>query len=1134
MFYLTDRWLQFFQAWATRCIIGLIVCAPMLAFAQAPDEAAIRALVDNFFVAYQKGNINDVESLLDAKSPDFTGTKQQLQKVFTENEKIEIKGLAIRKLTLDGVKGAVRVTFEMSAVDKKTKSAAAGFGKMDFILRVVKEDGAWKVWQFMPSAEDMVAALVATQTEQERKALLAANQDLVTVELRKALSVQGTRLFNAAKYSEALAVHQLARDIAEQIGDKPGVLAALRNIGVIHQRQGNYPQSLEYLQKSLPLAEALGDKESISRLLIDIGTVYQNQDDLAQAIAYFQKGLKVAEELSSKDLVAYGLTSIGAIYRTQGDYVKALEAYQKSLTSYEELGDKRMIGITLSRIGLVNFDQGNYPQALDYFQKELKLGEELGNKGLISAALQNSGLVYYGQRNYARALEYFQKSLKIKEELGDKHGIANSLNSIGVIYEFQRDYTQALEYYRRTQALSESLGYKDLVSYALNNIGNVYRAQGDYAKALEYFQKCLTLVEERGDKGDLATALNNIGLLHRLQGNYAQALEYCQKSLSIAETLGNKDATAAVLQTMGDVYYYQSNHAKAIEFSDRAAAIANQIGNLEFVWEARTTAGNAYRALNQPELARQAFDEAIASIESVRSLIAGGEQQQEQYFENKVSPYQAMVELLVAQDKNGEALAYAERAKARVLLDVLRSGKVNIAKAMTAQEQNQELKIKNDMNVINNEIDRESTRPQPNTTLVADLKDRLQKARLAFQTFQTDLYLAHPALRVQRGEARPVTVQEVAALLPDTQTAFLEYVVTNDRTYLFVSTRNSETNRSALDLKAYVLAIKRKDLTDRAELFRNQLARRDLGFGDFARQLYDLLIKPAQTQINGKTTFFIIPDGALWELPFQALQSSEGRFLLEDHAISYVPSTTVLQEMVRLRRKRTNNTTGSVNLLAFGNPALGTQTLERVKQTLRDEKLQPLPETEKEVKYLAQLYGTARSKVYIGSAASEDRMKAEAPKFTILHLATHGILNDINPMYSQVVLSQGDANANEDGLLEAWEIMKMDLKADLVVLSACETARGRVGGGEGMIGLTWALFVAGSPTNVVSQWKVDSVSTTQLMLEFHRNLKNELTKGKADLGTAKALQQAAITLLRTKEYRHPFYWAGFVVMGDGF
>jgi CHAT domain-containing protein len=298
--------------------------------------------------------------------------------------------------------------------------------------------------------------------------------------------------------------------------------------------------------------------------------------------------------------------------------------------------------------------------------------------------------------------------------------------------------------------------------------------------------------------------------------------------------------------------------------------------------------------------------------------------------------------------------------------------------------------------------------------------------------------------------------------------------------------------------------------------------------------LYDLLLKPAATQLAGKSSLIIVPDDVLWELPFQALQSAQNRFLLEDYAISYAPSLTVLREMIKLRRNRNQKPGNSVSLLAMANPALGSKTKERVKLALRDEKLDSLPEAENEVKALAQLYGAAHSKVYVGAEAREERFKAEAPNATILHLATHGILNDASPMYSQIVLSQNDSTAGEDGLLEAWEIMKLDLKADLVVLSACETARGRVGAGEGVIGLTWALFVAGSPTTLVSQWKVDSTSTTQLMLEFHRNLKSEMNDGKRRIGAAGALRQAAMKLLHTNEYRHPFYWAGFVVVGDGF
>ena len=200
---------------------------------------------------------------------------------------------------------------------------------------------------------------------------------------------------------------------------------------------------------------------------------------------------------------------------------------------------------------------------------------------------------------------------------------------------------------------------------------------------------------------------------------------------------------------------------------------------------------------------------------------------------------------------------------------------------------------------------------------------------------------------------------------------------------------------------------------------------------------------------------------------------------------------------------------------------------------LMDEKLLPLPEAETQVKLLGQLYGPEHSKIYLGAEAREERFKKEAVTFGVLHLATHGMWNDASPMYSYLVLSQGRADQNEDGLLEAWEIMKLDLNADLVVLSACDTARGQVVSGEGVIGLTWAFFVAGCSTTVVSQWKVESASTSNLMIEFHRSLLTSKRSAGRPLGPAEALRRAALRLLRTPRYKHPFYWAPFVVIGDG-
>jgi CHAT domain-containing protein len=483
-----------------------------------------------------------------------------------------------------------------------------------------------------------------------------------------------------------------------------------------------------------------------------------------------------------------------------------------------------------------------------------------------------------------------------------------------------------------------------------------------------------------------------------------------------------------------------------------------------------------------------------------------------------------MLSLLVRENKTREALVFAERAKARALLDVLQYGKVGIQKAMTVAEQEQERRLKAELTRLNTQLTRETQADEQ----VGEIKSRLEKARLNYEAFQDSLYTAHPKVKVQRGEAPIINAGEMTALLPDATTALLEYVVTDDKLYLFAITKAAE--KAEAEIKVYTLGIKRNELARQTEAFRRQLASRDLGFRASATKLYDLLLKPAAAQLQGKTNLIIAPDDTLWDLPFQALLVNANRFLLEDAAIAYTPSLTALREMMT-RHKNQDANPSSITLLALGNPLLGKETVKRAALTLRDEKLDPLPEAEQEVKALRQLYGLSRSKIYLGAEAREDRVKSEAGQARILHFATHGMLNNASPMYSHLALAQG--SKNEDGLLEAWELMQLDLKADLAVLSACETARGRIGTGEGMIGLSWVMFIAGVPSTVVSQWKVESAGTRALMVNFHRALISQPEVGKAKITKTEALRQAALKLMKSAETSHPFYWAGFVLIGNG-
>jgi CHAT domain-containing protein/tetratricopeptide (TPR) repeat protein len=1038
-----------------------------------------------------------------------------------------------------------------------------------------------------PAVAALAAKLVAAKSDEERKTLLAAEKGLVTQALVDELLERGVLLASpnkydgsVEKYDEAIAVDYLAEGVAEQIGDKEGMALCLRRIGNLYLRQGkpgmaidphrksfalyealgnkelmavmlsnlgnafyslgDFPQALDHYQKGLALAEALGNKNRIALMRLGVGNAHNAQGDNTQALEHYRKGLALAESLEEKDTVAMLLAGLGGALFSQGDYDQALEYQQRSLTLAESSGNKYVVVRMLDGLGSISDHQGNYTKALEYYQKSLTLAEALGDKPSIAATLHNLGNVHYRQGSFIRALEWYQKSLVESEALEDKNGMAMALLSIGSIHRLQGNGAQALERYRQVLPLAEAAGAKSVIGRTLAAIGEIYETQDDYIQALEYYKKALTLAETSGDKELISESLGLFGWSYKSRGDYARAMEYYRKSLALAEASGNKGLILRMLKDIGEVHQKQGDHARALENAGRSIALARQIGELSMLWSAQLVAGRSYRAINQLTQARQSFAEAIATIEGLRAEVAGNELEQQRFFENKLAPYQAMIELLVAENQPVEAFTYAERAKARTLLDVLRRGRVDIAKAMVPQEQERERSLNNQLVSLNTQISRENQRSQPDAARLNDLQARLQKARLEYEAFQTALFAAHKELKAQRGEAQPLTVAQAADLLPDDQSALLEFAVMDERTFLFVLTRARSGAQGPVELKTYPVEIKRAEIDSRVARFRDALAKGSPGFRQPARELYDLLLRPAAAQLKGRTAIVIAPDGPLWELPFQALESAPNHYLLEDCAIAYAPSLTALREMNRLQ-ERNRGSAQTPALLAFGNPALGKRTIARSKSVLMDEKLDPLPEAERQVNALKQIYGPAQSRIYIGADAREERAKEEAKGYRILHLATHGILNDSSPMYSHVLLAQPDSGpkdgtdgGNEDGLLEAWEIMKMDLKADLAVLSACETARGRVGAGEGMIGLSWALFVAGCPTSVVSQWKVDSAGTTELMLEFHRRLKSQMTSPTTPFSAARALREAALKLQRDDRYRHPFYWAGFVVAGKGF
>ncbi|MDE3195008.1 MAG: CHAT domain-containing protein, partial [Acidobacteriota bacterium] len=445
------------------------------------------------------------------------------------------------------------------------------------------------------------------------------------------------------------------------------------------------------------------------------------------------------------------------------------------------------------------------------------------------------------------------------------------------------------------------------------------------------------------------------------------------------------------------------------------------------------------------------------------------------------------------------ALQASERARSRVLLDILTAGPEQVDRAMTDAEQNEERSIRARISTINASL---ATAKPGGTAAAAKNRDA---AWHDYETFLAALYVRHPELRTWRGDSPVVSERELVSLVPDGKTALVEYLSDEDETLMFVVTRDSS---SGIRVTAHRIAMGRGQLGRETAAFRNLLEMRDPGFRASARSLYDAL-PGAAAELRGKSRIYLVPDGPLWGMPFQALLSPANRYWVEDATISYAPSLTFLRDQVR---SATETRTFSLDLFAMGDPARAETP--------------SIPSLREQISEIGALYGGgSRVSLRVGADATETAFKQMAPSARVIQIAAHGEVDGRNALHSRVILaSSGAAERREDGWVEAWEIMRMNLNADLAVLSACETGRGQAAGGEGLLGLEWALFVSGVRTAIVSQWRVESESTAGLMVGLHRRLRD----GEAP---AQALRGSVLALMKNPRYRHPMYWAGFVSAG---
>jgi CHAT domain-containing protein len=862
-----------------------------------------------------------------------------------------------------------------------------------------------------------------------------------------ALKYLGRSYDALGNYSKAIVFHQQRLVISRELKYSIEEREALRNLGLAHYFLGDYLKAIDHHEQHLELSRQVKDRRGESGSLANLGIVYDAMGNYSKAIEYQEQSLALSIQLNDRLTEGQSLSNLGNTYRNLGNYSKAIEYQERYLSIALALGDRLGQGNALTNLGNAYNSLGNYQQAIGYYEQSLVIMRERKNRLSEGATLGNLGLTYYYLGNYAKSITYQEQRLVIARELNDRLGESQALGNLGLTYDSLGQYTKAIEHYQQSLAIARAIKDRKGEGTMLGNLGVAYWSLEDYPKSIDYHEKHLAIATEINDRRGQGNALGNLGNVYYAIKNYPKVIEYQTKSLAIATEIKNRFGEATALGNLGNAYYEQGNYAKAIDYHRQRLTIAREINDRLGEGGALNNLGLCLSLLGKYPEAESHLRSAIGVWESLRTGLADNEKIS--IAETQASTYRLLQIVLVGQNRSDAALEIAEQGRSRAFAELL-------------------------------------------------------TARLDSRSSEVQKSLTAPNLEDIRNIAK---VQNAT---------LVEYSIINpDLLYIWVVKPNGAISfhQSKLDAKvpiAQLVADSRSDLRS---------ARKPRSTGPIAgpiaeasesidtlKKLHQVLIEPIAAQIptDANQRVIFMPQGALFGVPFPALQTSKGQFLIERHTISTAPSIQTLQ----LTHEKAKRSPSNGNALIVGNPTM---------PIVNNIQLENLPGAESEAIAIAKIFNT---QPILGQQATKAMVLQRMKTASIVHLATHGLLDKLKGDIPGVVALA--PSGQDNGLLTASEIFDLKLTTNLLVLSACDTGRGDITG-DGVIGLSRSLISAGIPSVIVTLWAVPDLPTAALMTEFYNQLNQNPDK-------AQALRQAMLKTLKTNP--DPKDWAAFNLIGE--
>ncbi len=815
-----------------------------------------------------------------------------------------------------------------------------------------------------------------------------------------------------------------------------------------------------------------------------------------------------------------------------------------------------------------------FPEAYRKARQARQISQRRGSKAREAHATNLMALSAMSTGRVREAIALFKEAsaLSSETEPDEVHQIqVMALDRAGRLSRIIGRYDDALWCFNQALQLHRQRKSRVGEVLMLSNLSAVYADTGDFTRAANTLQDALPLVRQERDRFLEKSLLTRFLIVEKGRGNLTAALQYGEQALAVkprrTNDFNNKQPLlllAELQYNLGQVYAALDQHQKAIDLYNLALAQAREVrvpqvqafalgelawsqfktgaaqtaletaaqslanlrqggGNKHFESRVLFIRAEAQRVLGRNVLALTSYRQAIAAVEQARSLSIPTEISRAGIVASRHTVFAGAIDFLLTQQQTAEALEIAEAYHARAFLDVLAETGLEASQELDPAQREEEDQLLAQLANVQKELWNADLKPEEE----APLNRKLEDAEIALENFRLKVRRSNP--RYARIEApHPMKAAALAKALPDADTALVEFVLSEKKSFAWVIRQDkliSVALPAAKEIETLVADYRQEFSGKINSLTAQQAITKQKAQG---QKLYQKLFQPLDAHLSTIRKLIIIPDGALVYLPFETLVSESKTattYLLERFAISYAPSASAL---VALRTGKSNAPSVTKGFIAFGDPVYAkTENAQADRATVRSFDLKQLPYTRTEVNEIAALFPASERHVFLGNEAQEETVKTEPlQQYRYVHFAAHSSVDEENPARSGIILSL-QKDSKEDGLLQMGEVMRLKLNADLVTLSACRTGLGKLLNGEGMIGLTRAFFYAGAESVVVSLWNVNDIATASLMKSFYKNLQ----QGKAK---DEALREAKLTLLRGQQraWRHPYYWAAFVLVGD--